>query len=175
MNKNKGDACTYRYSFEGEEMQQQAVKSTNYPFNPNDAYGELSEKKTQITERILRKINRKPSEVTEQTKAKQMTFFQGVANKLRKKNKTEELISDLESYFPFGLSVRNLFEDVDETSENVNTAPMRMLSTILKIDLEGRNCLEYLENKTNNTNDATENLDRNTPQEKRKRRRKKAT
>ena len=46
MNKNKGDACTYRYSFEGEEMQQQAVKSTNYPFNPNDAYGELSEKKT---------------------------------------------------------------------------------------------------------------------------------
>ena len=57
-------------------------------------------------------------------------------------------MSELKKYFPFQLSIRDLTLEVDNTTKTLTAAPMRMLSTILRMNLEGRNCLEHLENIT---------------------------
>ena len=59
-----------------------------------------------------------------------------------------ESVSALEKYFPFQLSVRDLTVEVDDTTNTVSAAPMRMLSTILKMNLEGWDCLDHIEKNT---------------------------
>ena len=54
-------------------------------------------------------------------------------------------MSALAKYFPFGLSVRDLTEEVDNSSETLSAAPMRMLSTLLKMNVEGRDCLDHID------------------------------
>ena len=85
-------------------------------------------------------------------------------------NKSVDVISALEKYYPFHLSAKDLFEEVDEITASVSAAPMKMLLTILKMDLEGRNCLEYLEHKTN-AGGPDEDLTKNTELGYRRRRR----
>ena len=66
-------------------------------------------------------------------------------------------MSALEKYFPFQLSVRDLTVEVDDTTNTVSAAPMRMLSTILKMNLEGRDCLDHIEKNTRHTEPSEKN------------------
>lgn len=156
----KPDSLTYRYSFEGEQIPDGASLLSEYPLSTRDKYEELTEKKSQIIKRILEKLNGDPMKKeltpTSSEKIGPTTPYGQLLEKLRSKNKTEESVSALEKYFPFQLSVRDLTVEVDDTTQTVSAAPMRMLSTILKMNLEGRDCLEQIEKNTRHNEEPTE-------------------
>ena len=156
----KPDSFTYRYSFEGEDLLEGATSLSEYTLSTRDKYKELTEKKSQIVKHVIEKLkgDSMKKEITQMTSEKvgPKTPYHQLLQKLTSKNKTEENVSALEKYFPFQLSVRDLTLEVDDTDKTVSAAPMSMLSTILKMNLEGRDCLEHIEKNTR-SNDLNEN------------------
>jgi len=53
----------------------------------------------------------------------------------------------IEKYYPNKLGIQELFEEVDEEPEStlLSAIPLQLLSKILKMNMEGRNCLEDCE------------------------------
>ena len=74
---------------------------------------------------------------------------------VQKYKKSDESIRELKSYYPFKLNIRDLTVEVDNTSRSISAAPMSMLSNILKMNVEGRDCLQHVEEQTFNHNPCT--------------------
>lgn len=87
-----------------------------------------------------------PEPEVDKAKARQ---FQTITNMLTNRGKDATIFKDLEPFFPFEMSIQDLFTNVDEDSkEVVSNIPFKMLSQIIKKNFEGRNCLQEIDKST---------------------------
>ena len=65
-----------------------------------------------------------------------------VTSKIIENDKDISIVQGLEKYYPNKLGIQELFHEVEEDSNSVTAISLQMLSKILKMNMEGRNCLE---------------------------------
>ena len=65
-----------------------------------------------------------------------------------KNGKDNEVIENLEKYYPNLLGIQELCEEVDDESTSLSDVPLQLLSKILRMNLEGRDCLKTFETES---------------------------
>jgi hypothetical protein len=73
------------------------------------------------------------------------TPFESLQHIVSKHEKESGIIMSLENYYPNKLGIQELFHEADEDSESTSAIPFKVFSMILRMNMEGRDCLEQFE------------------------------
>ena len=80
---------------------------------------------------------------TQQTESLiEQTPFESLKQNASNHDKESEILISLGNYFPNRLGIQELFQEVDEDSDLPSAIPLKLLSTILRMNMEGRDLLK---------------------------------